>query len=157
DKDAGVTYESLGINGTEASILLRWDAEMLATYLRSRDPGLIVLAYGTNEALHSRGRAEEYYKMFSGVLHRLRAACPAAGILVIGPPDSWSNANGQWRPFPGLDDVISAQQRACLENGCAFWNTRARMGGPGSMRRWVDSGLAQRDFVHFTAAGYRQL
>jgi hypothetical protein len=31
------------------------------------------------------------------------------------------------------------------------------MGGKGSMRQWVSTGLAQRDYVHFTAPGYRLL
>ena len=29
------------------------------------------------------------------------------------------------------------------------------MGGSGSMRRWVQAGLAQGDYLHFAAAGYR--
>ena len=32
-----------------------------------------------------------------------------------------------------------------------------RMGGPGSMREWVQAGLAQRDYVHFTPGGYERL
>ena len=39
--------------------------------------------------------------------------------------------------------MIAAQQAACRENACAFWDTRARMGGKGSMRDWVTAGLAQ--------------
>ena len=34
---------------------------------------------------------------------------------------------------------------------------RSAMGGPGSIRAWRRAGLAQRDFVHFTRDGYRQL
>ena len=53
DKDGGVTYEALGINGAEAAVMLRWNQDMLTTYLQRRNPGLIVLAYGTNEASDS--------------------------------------------------------------------------------------------------------
>jgi hypothetical protein len=31
------------------------------------------------------------------------------------------------------------------------------MGGEGAMRDWTTAGLAQRDHVHFTAAGYHRL
>jgi hypothetical protein len=31
------------------------------------------------------------------------------------------------------------------------------MGGKGSMRAWVNAGLGQSDYVHFTSAGYRRL
>ncbi len=157
DKNTGVTYEALGINGTEASIILRWDEKMFATYLERRSPGLVVLAYGTNEAISGGWSLEKYQAMFSKVLLRIRHAVPAASILILGPPDSWSNHEGTLRPAPGLDHIIAAQKAACREIGCAFWDTRERMGGPGSMREWVQAGLAQRDYVHFTPGGYERL
>ncbi|HTS27488.1 MAG TPA: SGNH/GDSL hydrolase family protein [Bryobacteraceae bacterium] len=157
DKNLGVTYEALGINGAEASVMLRWDANMLATYLQRRNPGMIVLAYGTNEAGDPNWNPESYQAMFSSLLERLRAAAPAASILVLGPTDRWYRYRGVLRPLAGIDDIIAAQQSACRENGCAYWNTRERMGGKGSMRDWVLSGLGQPDYVHFTSAGYRRL
>jgi GDSL-like Lipase/Acylhydrolase family len=157
DKDSGVTYETLGINGAEASVILRWDENMLATYLRRRDPGLIVLAYGTNEAISGGWTSEKYQAMFSNVLLRIRRAIPNASILILGPPDSWSSYDGSRRPAPGVDRIISAQKAACREIGCAFWDTRERMGGAGSMRDWVQSGFAQHDYIHMTNTGYRRL
>ena len=32
--------------------------------------------------------------------------------------------------------------------------TSAKMGGKGSMRQWVQAGMAQTDYTHLTAAGY---
>jgi lysophospholipase L1-like esterase len=157
DRDRGVTYEALGINGAEAGIILRWNAAMLATYLQRRSPGLIVLAYGTNEASDPSWSPESYREMFSSLLRRLREIAPAASFLVIGPPDRWSRSRGALRPHPGIDWIISAQQEACRENRAAFWDARERMGGKGTMRDWVYAGLAQGDYVHLTAAGYRRL
>lgn len=156
DKETGITYEALGINGAEASVILRWNEDMLATYLRRRDPGLIVLAYGTNEAANGSWSAEKYQATFSDVIQRFRRAVPSASILVLGPPDSWSNRQGTWRPLPGMDRIIAAQKAACRENGCGFWDTREHMGS-GSMPDWVHAGLAQSDHIHFTPAGYRRL
>jgi lysophospholipase L1-like esterase len=157
DKDKGVTYETLGINGAEASIMLRWDEDMFGAYLQRRAPALIVLAYGTNEAVSGGWTSERYQAMFSKVLYRIHDAAPRASILILGPPDSWSDREGGRRPAPGVDRIIVAQKAACREIGCGFWDTRERMGGPGSMRDWVQTGLAQRDYIHFTPAGYRRL
>jgi lysophospholipase L1-like esterase len=157
DKDGGVTYEALGINGAEAAVMLHWNQEMLATYLQRRNPGLIVLAYGTNEASDSAWDAESYLAMYSSLLEKLRAAAPAASILAIGPGDRWARYRGVWKVVPGIDRIIAAQRAACKANGCAFWDTRARMGGPGSMPHWITAGLAQVDRVHFTDAGYHRL
>jgi lysophospholipase L1-like esterase len=157
DRDAGVTYEALGINGAEAAVMLRWNQEMLATYLQRRNPGLIVLSYGTNEASDANWDPESYQAMYSTLLEHLRQAVPTASILAIGPGDRWAKSRGAWRIVPGIDGIIAAQRAACKQNRCAFWDTRARMGGKGSMRDWDIAGLAQADRVHFTDAGYHRL
>jgi len=157
DREAGVTYEALGLNGAEASVILKWDQTMLATYLQLRNPGLIVLAYGTNEATDPYWTHEDYQVMFGSLLRRLRQDAPTASILVLGPADRWQRYQGRWRVVPGIDRIIAAEQNACRENGSAFWDTRQRMGGAGAMKDWVYAGLAQGDYVHFTDAGYRRL
>jgi lysophospholipase L1-like esterase len=157
DRNRGVSYEALGINGAEAPVILKWNQDVLATYLQRRNPGMIVLAYGTNEASDPKWTAESYQEALSALIRNLRAAAPAASILVLGPPDRMGRSQGAWRPHPGIDRVIAAQQSACRENRCAFWDARKRMGGPGAMRDWVYAGLAQGDYVHFTTAGYRKM
>ena len=87
EKDRGVTYEAMGINGAQASILFRWDETILASHIARRNPALIVLAYGTNEAHSSDWTQESYRDMFSALLQRLRRDAPTASILVLGPPD----------------------------------------------------------------------
>lgn len=155
---AGVTYEPLGINGAQASIGARWDPSLFAAYVARRDPSLIVVAYGTNEAGHTIWNYDSYYAEFDALLKRIRAASPTASILVVGPPDRLSYLRKRgWTRAPRLDLVIQAQRDAAQANRAAFWDTHARMGGEGSMRTWVQAGLAGRDHVHFSSAGYRRL
>ena len=152
---AGITYETLGINGAQAGLQLDWNQPILAGELASRDPALIVVAYGTNEALSRSWTAVEYRNAFTELIRRMRAAAPVASILVVGPPDCEFRSRSRRLPFPHLDEVIEIQRQVALENGCAFWDWRSRMGGPGSVRQWVQAGLSQADYVHFTGAGYR--
>src|SRR5690349_17613814 len=89
DRSHGVTYEALGINGAEAAVMFKWDEKVLASNLEHRNPALIVLAYGTNEASDPNWDRQSYAQMFSALLARLRQFAPAASILVIGPPDRY--------------------------------------------------------------------
>jgi hypothetical protein len=157
DRDSGITYEALGLNGAEAAVIEHWNEGMTATYLQHRNPGLIVLAYGTNEATDPNWEAESYRTMFGDLLERLRRAAPTASILVVGPGDRWRFLRGRWQVVDGIDKIVDAQQDACRKHGVAFWDTRVRMGGKGAMRDWVYAGLAQADFVHFTSAGYHRI
>jgi lysophospholipase L1-like esterase len=157
EKDRGVTYETLGINGAQASILFRWDETILASHIARRNPALIVLAYGTNEARSPDWTQESYREMFSVLLKRLRRDAPMASILVLGPPDHEIRARGHWEALEKLDRIVAAQRGAAMANRCAFWDMREKMGGKGAMGEWVTAGLAQGDHVHFTSPGYRRL
>ncbi len=153
----GVTYETLGINGAQASMILDWDQALLASNIVHRNPALIVLAYGTNEAGRRDWTKETYRAMFSQLIQRFRASAPAATILVIGPPDRFIKTRGKWTPMENISMIVEAQREAAIANRCPFWDMRAKMGGMGSMQKWVLAGMAQYDHVHFTAPGYRLL
>lgn len=152
---SGVTYETLGINGAQADLVASWDESIFGPQLERRDPALIVFAYGTNEALSPHFTVEGYRASFSEALSRLRRASPTAGILVVGPPDCWLKRRGRLTAFPHMEQVIEIQREIAVQQRCAFWDWRLRMGGEGSKRRWVMAGLAQMDYVHFTSSGYQ--
>lgn len=151
----GLTYETMGINGAQASIVLNWHPGMLASYLADRNPALIVLAYGTNEAGNSGLTQQGYGELFAKVIARFREFAPSASILVIGPPDRYTRVRGKWTPYNAVDIIVAAERAAALANGCAFWDWRGKMGGKGSMHSWFLAGLAQYDHVHLNAAGYK--
>ncbi len=157
EKATGVTYEMLGINGASANIILDWNEEVLASNLERRNPALIVLAYGTNEAGHKDWTVETYREMLVKLIERLRAAAPTAAILLIGPPDRDIRTRKGWVILDNVDTIVEAQREAALAEGCAFWDLRAKMGGKGSMRQWVLAGMGQYDHVHFTAPGYKMI
>lgn len=157
ERARGITYESMGINGAQASIAFNWNEQLLADQVAHRNPALIVLAYGTNEADSRAWTMESYRDMFATLLHRFRKAAPAASILVLGPPDRMVRNGRNWIAHENLDRIVDAQREAALGTGCAFLDLRAKMGGKGSMEHWVLAGLAQYDRVHFTSPGYRML
>lgn len=159
ENSRGVTYETLGINGAAASIVLDWDKATLQSNIARRDPALIVLAYGTNEAGQKHWTLESYRETFERLIVELREAAPAATILVIGPPDRMQRVRGKagWQTMDKLDMIVEAQRQAAYATGAPFWDQRAKMGGKGSMADWVTAGLAQSDRVHFTGPGYRMV
>lgn len=157
EKATGVTYESLGINGVSAPVILDWNADMLRSNLERRNPALIVLAYGTNEAGQKIWTPESYRETYVQLIRRLREDAPTATILVVGPPDRYIRTRKGWVVLENVDNIVQAQREAALAEGCAFWDLRAKMGGAGSMRQWVQAGMGQLDHVHFTAPGYRKI
>lgn len=153
----GVTYENLGINGAQASIMLLWDETAHINQLEQRAPALVVLAYGTNEAGAPDWTADGYHQSLSAAVGRIRKALPEASVLLLGPPDRARRRKGAWIALDRLDTIIGIQRKVAWEQNAAFWDQRSQMGGAGSMHTWYVAGLAQGDHVHLTEAGYTQL
>jgi lysophospholipase L1-like esterase len=160
-EQAGVTYECLGINGAVAPLILKWNQQMFADYLGQRSPNLIVLAYGTNEAAQSASHNDDYVAELHEVLQNLHRIVPGASILMLGPYDRalkvGRGRHAAWSTQAAIDRIIADQKEVCRVDGCAFYDERARMGGPGTMQRWAVNGLAQGDRTHLTGTGYRVL
>jgi len=153
----GVTWESIGINGAEAPLILKWNQPLFSSYLKDNSPALIVLAYGTNEAASSFWDEASYTQTFATIIDTLHQYVPESSILVVGPADRSTALHRVWHPFSGTDRIIQAQRAVCHTHGCAFWDQRERMGGLGAMQQWVYAGWAQPDHTHFTGTGYRAL
>jgi lysophospholipase L1-like esterase len=157
ENPTGITYETFGINGAQATTVGKWEPVTLRDNIEHRNPDLIVLAYGTNEAGSSQWTLEKYQQMFMRLLQQFREASPTASILVLGPPDRAQRVKRQWQTMARIGIIAEAQRRAALLMGCAFLDLRAEMGGAGAMDQWVKAGQAQADHVHLTASGYRLL
>jgi lysophospholipase L1-like esterase len=152
DNKQGVTVETLGINGAQAHVMLDWNEQIWATELNQRNPSLVILAYGTNEANSHLWTAEQYRADLIAIIDRIRRATPAASILMIGPPDC-----GRLQPLLHLSEVIDIQREIAAAQHVAFWDWRLHMGGPGIVKRWVVAGWSQPDYIHLTSEGYRML
>ncbi len=155
EKPGGITWETLGVNGAQADLLLLQNPGLLSSHIQRRNPALVVLAYGTNEARQPAWTVDSYRQALARVIQLIRAAAPAASILIIGAPDQSLRSRRRTTSVPSVDGIITAQREAAFSEGCAFWNLRTAMGGKGSMKQWVQAGLAQGDYVHLTSPGYR--
>jgi lysophospholipase L1-like esterase len=155
DRSQGATVETLGINGAQVAMMTGWDESLLAAQIAERDPALILVAYGTNEALSPKWEAATYRQSLIEAIGRLRQASPTASIVMIGPPDCFLRTRHGLVIFPHLNAVIDIQREVAHELRCPFWDWRERMGGPGSKKLWVRAGLGQPDYVHLTPAGYQ--
>ncbi len=156
----GVVWDTLGINGAQASTPLLWEPQLWAEQVAARAPSLVILAYGANEAGARRFRSGRYRETFARLVRRVRQAAPQAGCLVVAPCDRAAEAeDGEWRTLPAILQVVEIQRRVALAQGCAFWNAFAAMGGRGSVDAWArwEPAMAQADRVHLTAPGYRVL
>ncbi|MDP3154439.1 MAG: GDSL-type esterase/lipase family protein [Archangium sp.] len=153
----GVVVDSLGLPGGSATVLLVENEALFSAQLQAREPSLVILMLGGNDAFdlslnrYSLATARERMQT---VIDRVRTAAPGAACLLASPPDA-----GIWR----MDQTLTPRTQTRLvaaymgelarENGCAWYDMQAAMGGEGSIERWWSAGLMNRDLVHPLALG----
>lgn len=155
----GVVVDTLGIGGTRAANILKWDEAVWGDNVRRRAPDLYALFYGTNEATDADRPIEIYERELREVLDKFRRVAPEASCLLIGPGDFPLPTESGWVPRPRLLQIVEIQARVAAEKGCGFWDTLAFMGGPLSMTKWVHATpqMAKNDHIHLTRRGYVRL
>jgi lysophospholipase L1-like esterase len=175
----GVIVDSLGVVGRRLGSLRSWDWSIIGDQLATRDPRLVVLQYGTNEADDPDLVLEDLARYYDETILRIRAAAPTASILILGPPDMGVREAGkacdrmkpakgsaaptvipecEWRTPAILPEIISVEHAAATRNHVAFFDTFAAMGGADRMNPWVvnEPKVAYKDRVHFTDLGYQR-
>ena len=156
----GVVYDSLGVNGAYAGLLVSAMNEAhWAEQLRHRNPNLVIINYGTNESQYaSADQMQRYEKDLREVIRRVRVALPNVSILVVSPMDRGKRVpGGKIVTLPSIPMIVEMQRRVALEENCAFFNTFQAMGGSGTMAKWAagtgKNHLVGGDLTHPTSEG----
>jgi len=145
---------------------------------------LVVISYGTNEAIDEWLDLNSYERAASRALQRLRTLIPAADCLLVGPPPSAAYGDGPPRFQERLLPLVQLQKKLAKRHGCAYFDTLAWTGGPAVFGDWLGDpeavlaqlderldvvaarslrqrpepvSLYQADHVHLTVEGYRIL
>ena len=153
----GVVYDSAGLNGASITVLSRMFNEAYwAEELRHRNPVLVVINYGTNEADFASFVDKGYEKELREAIRRLRAALPQASILIMSPMDRGAREGADGIvTMPTIPRIVALERRVAGETGCGFFDTFDAMGGEGTMARWYtgEPRLVSADLIHPYPAG----
>ncbi len=145
----GVRYDVAGGNGATIDSYLR--CGRLRRQIAVLAPDLVVLSLGTNDVFGGTFDSVAFRRSYATLLQLVQRAAPGASVLLTTPGDTFRNG----RPNAARTATAGRVIRALAdETGCAVWDFFAVMGGPGSIRDWAATGLAQRDLVHYTPRGY---
>jgi hypothetical protein len=153
----GVVYDALGLVGARADRLLDADPKHMAAQIAHRDPALLVLGFGGNEAGNDHLDAGRYERDLIKVVRLMRSGKPEMSCLLFGPLDQGErNGRGDIVTLHALPMIVEVQRRVAASQGCAFFDTLAAMGGEGAVARWYRASprLFSPDFRHATPAGY---
>ena len=149
----GVTLSSIGVNGAQTTSYLR--CKNLVRDMQLLQPDLVIFNIGVNDAYGSSFDSVAFKNNYLKLVARIREANPDCAFIFVTNNDTWKRGKrGRYyvnKTGPMVQDVM---YRLADLTGGAVWDQFAVMGGLKSMESWRKKGLAQKDRVHFTAAGY---
>lgn len=153
----GIVWDTMSMIGAYTKRLHGFDADHIAEQVKHRDANLLVLNYGGNDLrrlVTGRVNTEQYEAELSATIALLRRGKPAMSCLVVGVIDHGRSGDASVTRSH-IKAMVSTQRRAAFGNGCAFFDSVAAMGGPGSIRKWKRRrpALAAPDLKHLTQAG----
>jgi lysophospholipase L1-like esterase len=155
----GIRYVNFGIVGATVDVTRRWSPDIVANDLAALKPDLIVYGYGTNEGFNDNLDPKAYKAYAEKFVGSLRSAAPQADLLFIGAADGARKGRGKgcggaWATPAKLDSVRGAVRDVATDVGGGYWSWAEAMGGRCAIDRWASDGLAAKDRVHLTSAGY---
>lgn len=149
----GITLSSIGVNGAQTSSYLR--CKNLTRDMELLRPDLVIFNIGVNDAYGDRFDSVAFKNNYLKLVARIREASPNCAFIFVTNNDTWKKGKKKRyyvnKTGPMVQDVM---YRLADLTGGAVWDQFAVMGGLKSMDTWRKKGLAQKDRVHFTAAGY---
>jgi lysophospholipase L1-like esterase len=152
----GVVLDAVGVTNSKIRYLLRTDEAFMAKQIAQRGTDLLMFNFGVNGAREGEkqmGGLAHYESSMRELLQRMRKNHPNVSCLVVAPGDAAAAIGTSLLSFPLMTPIVEIQGRVAVQEGCAFWNMRAAMGGDGSMGKWRAKGLGEEDMLHPTNAG----
>ena len=155
ETDAGVVWDGFSQLGVFTSRIMEWDADHLAGQIKQRNPDLIVFAYGGNDLRRvASGKLDfdGYVAEFRAAVEHMRRGKPEASCLITAINDRGKSLTYEI-DAAHVEVIVNAQREVARQTGCAFFDTYAAMGGPGSFADWRKRKLAAGDDKHLNHAG----
>jgi lysophospholipase L1-like esterase len=155
----GVVWDGMAQLGAFTSRMLYFDPDHIRDQIEHRDAALLVFMFGGNDLLLPSHRLDEYEETFRSMLKRFRAQADPPDCLVMSPVDHGIRESQRVVSNPMVAKITAVQREVAFEQGCAFFDTQAAMGGDGSVARWRRSNPPRisGDLAHLTDAGQKVL
>lgn len=146
---------NLGINGARSDIYLKWEQELWQEELGRLDLDLIILSYGSNDAISSTINTKLYKQNFAELIRTLRKVQPKASILLLGAPQvRIKQKNGTYTQSKSYESVRQATRELAKDESTLYFDMQELIDESGGKQKWITQALSKPD-VHLTPYGYK--
>ncbi len=151
--EPGIVYSTIGVNG--ASVPSYLGCVNFERDLNLFKPDLAIFAIGINDATASNFTDSLFVANYDALLTHIRNVSPQCAFIFITNNDSFKRIRRS-KYTVNKNGLIAQHGFYMLAEkwNAPVWDLFEIMGGLGSMQKWQNNHLAQKDKVHFTREGY---
>ena len=153
---AGVSVSKVGFPGATVDILNRLGERILSDELKRIDPHIVIIAFGTNEGFDDNLDLTTWTAKYVEALRRVRAALPAAHLILVAPPAASRLSQSLCSSPVNLERVREKILQIAEQQMLLSWDWSRLMPEKCGAQGWASMipRLMAGDLVHLTKAGY---
>jgi lysophospholipase L1-like esterase len=151
-EDGGVVMHPIGVNGASLNSYLKCGS--FEPQLSMFKPDIAIFAIGVNDANVPSNEfiPEKFESQYDSLIGMFVRANPEVKLVFITNNDTYYKRRYANKNALKVKEVM---YRLAEKHQGAVWNLFDIMGGLGSIQKWQLHGLAKKDRIHFTGAGYQ--
>ncbi len=149
-ENRGIQYHHCGVVSAQFTHICK-NTPLLISQLAYLKPNLIIFSYGSNESYLTNFDPVTYAQEITKMIDSIKSEIPGVEILITSAPDTKSN---DYYPLH-KNEINRVLKEVAEKTESAYWDLDAVMGGDKTMDLWRNAGLALKDKLHFSVAGYQ--
>ncbi|EAJ7398208.1 GDSL-type esterase/lipase family protein [Campylobacter upsaliensis] len=148
-----IFLDTIAINGARSNLWKDWNLDVVKKELGVLKNDLIILAYGSNDALLKDFNAVEFKKNYKDFFKILRRENKNAIFILISPPTVTQKKGKNYILSPNFHAVKKAIYELAKEEKTLLFDMHEFMQESGTKALWIEKKLSLKD-VHLSVKGY---
>lgn len=154
NENQSAILDTLGINGAKSDLWLRWDSAMFLEELNLLKSDIIILAYGSNDALMGAFDEKVFKENYKKFIQMFYASNPNTSIILIAPPTVTQKIADDYELAKDFYRVQKAIYELAKEEKLLLFDMHQFIQNNGGKELWIEQNLSLKD-VHLTPDGYK--
>lgn len=154
NEGSNAVIDTLGINGAKSDLWQKWNESVFLDELNLFKSDIVVLAYGSNDALIGEFDETHFKQSYKKLIALLYASNPNTSIILISPPTITYKVNETFELHPDFYRVQKAIYELAKEEKLVLFDMHKLIENYGGKGLWIEQNLSRND-VHLTPDGYK--
>lgn len=152
-KGGNLFLDTVAINGARSDLWLKWNEKVLTEQLKVLKNDLIIIAYGSNDALFGTFNKQNFKDNFKKWFRILKEQNKDAVFMLISPPTVTQKKGKKYEINPDFFVIRKTLDELAKEERMLFFDMHKFMEDSGGKSAWIEQKLSLKD-VHLSISGY---